>query len=1771
MAPPVLPAEAQGPGDLHMDGSYRSLLEGSPVSKLLKMSAGTLKLYDNELSQKDFLDERRAIFGNIFPWVLKSACYPYPAVATYEDCTNSGKESKKHCLFCNSSSVSKVQHENGAFLEQCNVVSLQIPSEIYLLTGSSMPRTNIQSLPSTTPPWGEGDGKMSSLQSQFEICKVNKGTEQLTTTIEYHRVPDITTKHFGFFSSLLRSLVLSDTTPIKLRPNHTLQMSVTECHFHREYFSKSGRKSSHSYSNDRDIHQLSTKCTGPVSRNVIDSAKPLNQDISNMAEEALSQYLVNYAIYMVAGYILLRFVLLVFTYILQAMISGGEVTKELLQSTTVVKSYPVNIKSQGLMLKCISNCAIYNTNNSNMNQYMQGQVDIQKVADSVYNSIVQRCETPSAIQAALACQNETILDRIANTIIIEITRHLQPLLSGDTLQCPSGDNVERDVQYPICGPTKSPVYSDVFLEDVISGILSKIVVTANTVNSNHEIMPECKLSDTAVQLVPPLLEEISKYQIRILHVNTDMKVTQPDENDANKVVDFVSQKVADLFGSYQAAEKALICNGKRFVDRIMCVLLSGISGYHMLPLQPRDVCPLEFVSLEAENIIQKIQNNVKKLRQKTRSFSPLTTMLPSKVLDDIVNTLISKIFPSTSISSGSQSSLSDSQFKDMVLKLTQEVMKEISNHEIWYTQDATYIQCAHKPKDVEVSVSKCDTQMQVPDSIPMGDNDSEKRISRLLIREISNPNFMADQPTTSPSSGSASPSCVVEHILCGLDVSWERSPQTDEPGIYCDSFLEDILSGLVSRIFFAISDHIKKEMCKHTSEAGLNKMAESFVKSLVTEVDKTGIKVKKETQARPETGKSVVDLIVNCIFVKLFEDFENKETLFQCLNDGCSLLPAKVACFLVSAISYYQLQVPVSEDCSPFTSIDSNAIVLKIMNNLKDDSYRRSLSGSSAPVVKVPSATSVNAVSVLETVLGDITQPPGTCSTETTLLSSTILEEIIARFLCKLFFNCPNVSPCSKEMSSTALVKSITEKLLNALLFIIPTNNITLSQDSSEPRSVHPKDSQVIEKVVEEVYSNTYYLCGSHMSIYENLARKDDLAPKIAGLVIGEISNYQFQPCYPHGKLSDKYVSTQSGYIVQRVLNRIRGMPHYSQLFESTSQVLYAPFLEEIVSQFLTKMYVSSNFLQLSKTKSNSVEAELSKIASQMINTVLKEMVKSEINVIKPANEQLHLHPEDEDFIAVVVDAVYSNALREAGTPFKLFKAITSGCSVVSERIASLVIKELSKFQLQSFPAPCISCDVYTDIEVAKIVGKVFTEVAAQSALSDNAENIVHSITYKITDPRLDESEPIIVPRIIQDPLKIDPALIIDHLAVFSIKTESVDILEKHSLLQSGKTLAELRRDAVSGMDALQECGIAEPLSSEFQVEDRLLKYALLDKFGRINYKPRRLNGRNSFFSLLKPDITTVQLLEDVTTKQELLVRLLTHNIAHHDDDEDLEEKVLKEYSCLPAPPSKTQVLMAKVSSIVTKKGCCSCCGPSGTKTKDSQKAKPKEQNGSVSHLNKNCSASQTEKIRKSRNSIVDVLHFMNSDRTNDAAQRGWNNNASIATRFAGYQSDFNRHLLALDSSLTRSILGIKSSRPVESSYTSCLKLGRPDILQYNQIPWLFQQIHQPSSMAKEWHLPDSIKDVRYNRVPIKAEPQTEKCKLPHLPVPLFQPFPQCPFVGNQWQLPVNKKVRKRQHKSSKAKPKKESNKVLLPLRISSSGVLTCSSQASSKSSSEVE
>ncbi|XP_062441013.1 uncharacterized protein LOC134145482 [Rhea pennata] len=166
-----------------------------------------------------------------------------------------------------------------------------------------------------------------------------------------------------------------------------------------------------------------------------------------------------------------------------------------------------------------------------------------------------------------------------------------------------------------------------------------------------------------------------------------------------------------------------------------------------------------------------------------------------------------------------------------------------------------------------------------------------------------------------------------------------------------------------------------------------------------------------------------------------------------------------------------------------------------------------------------------------------------------------------------------------------------------------------------------------------------------------------------------------------------------------------------------------------------------------------------------------------------------------------------------------------------------------------------------------------------------------------------------IIPCIEGRPLRIHPDVTSEYLSVLSIKTEPIEELNSSCLVRTGQSLAQLRKLHLWRKKGDQE--------SEDKEEEGEGKRFTLTVSGRLNVKPKEVFCRNSFPNLWKPELTRVELLKDVTTKQDFMERLVVHSVKEpimrkkrdprtlkdmaldmveedDDDEEEINEDILK-------------------------------------------------------------------------------------------------------------------------------------------------------------------------------------------------------------------------------------------------------------------------------------
>ncbi|TFK04381.1 Fibrous sheath-interacting protein 2 [Platysternon megacephalum] len=340
------------------------------------------------------------------------------------------------------------------------------------------------------------------------------------------------------------------------------------------------------------------------------------------------------------------------------------------------------------------------------------------------------------------------------------------------------------------------------------------------------------------------------------------------------------------------------------------------------------------------------------------------------------------------------------------------------------------------------------------------------------------------------------------------------------------------------------------------------------------------------------------------------------------------------------------------------------------------------------------------------------------------------------------------------------------------------------------------------------------------------------------------------------------------------------------QLSQSQDCTLPAIVVEEIISKLVSTILNSVCSTSLEHKRCLS-KTEVNEITDTLKQSVKKRMSKNKISLVGAADEDQHLNPEYEDTLNQVVQSIYNSVLQETGSQPALYHDVTSCRTVFPERTASIIINEISSGQLiHSFNEQSLT-DNYSTIEVDTTADKDLSSVSIQINIEagSSGESMSDANGHPAETLLQEEELPVeIIAHIRDKPLDIDPDLISDHLAVISIKTEPIEKWNETYTSHSGLELPELRKASISKTSMLST-------ATESDIEKRRERRSSVNALGRLDVKPKDVVCRNSFQNLKKPDVTRVELLKDVKSKEELILRLVSYDIQH-DEDEDFEQIV---------------------------------------------------------------------------------------------------------------------------------------------------------------------------------------------------------------------------------------------------------------------------------------
>ncbi|CAM5165545.1 unnamed protein product [Natator depressus] len=662
-------------------------------------------------------------------------------------------------------------------------------------------------------------------------------------------------------------------------------------------------------------------------------------------------------------------------------------------------------------------------------------------------------------------------------------------------------------------------------------------------------------------------------------------------------------------------------------------------------------------------------------------------------------------------------------------------------------------------------------------------------------------------------------------------------------------FLEDIITKLLSKILPEHSN-MSSSAEKENQIAEFDFIHMKLVSKVMTVISKDQNLIIQYVKCLHRDDDAIIQTVVESVYNKLLPQFGSQLTIQKCLKSGCTILSEAIADLVLREISGNQLQTIFSGELTPHQCAEADNVVEDMLRDLTEPS--------------------------------DHTNP---ITSDISELSSLIIEELSAKLLHKLLSIFPIVELDAQNISS---VKDITSKIMNSLQVLLSKNQVKISENISEPDSLQEEDSKATGDVVNSVYTHILKQSDSDISIHKDLTNKNDvLANRIASLMVNDTSKHEFQPISEEEPPPSSPLMLEAVNIVKKILTNIE-MPNHPSA--SHIPVLPVMFVEEILSRFLCKILKSTH--SRSPEKRSLSKTEVNEVAGKLKQSMEKLMSKNKISLVEAAGDMAN--PEHNETLNQVARAIYNNVLEKSGSQQDFYDNVTSSRTNFPQQVANIIINEISNCHLAlAFKDNPLVVSQST-IALDRVVDRVHAQVSLHTVPAPECSIRDENANEQPTETRL----PIkIIPYIGNKALQINPDIVSEHLAVISIKTEPLEELKKACFAYTGLSITDLRRVSVAGKSPAAETSGAEE-------KRRKERRPSLDASGRLDVKPKEPASRNSFWDMLKPDIAKVELLKDVENQQDLIMRLVTHDIEakvkqQEEEKEAAFEKILKVESSL--------------------------------------------------------------------------------------------------------------------------------------------------------------------------------------------------------------------------------------------------------------------------------
>ncbi|XP_041578411.1 fibrous sheath-interacting protein 2 [Vulpes lagopus] len=865
-------------------------------------------------------------------------------------------------------------------------------------------------------------------------------------------------------------------------------------------------------------------------------------------------------------------------------------------------------------------------------KFVYSEDDVQNLIDSVFKNISQNSESQEPVEQNITGSNDILIDRIAGFIIKHIChQHLQPFVDGKLSPSSSYtyfDDERKQWFY-------ATVYSSAFLEDVVSGVLSKIfhrvlgIVQTKSVRDSED-----ELFDKAEKLIHLIAEEFPKFEVSILENAEEQLCLPPVERDVVKnIIDTVYSKLLQEYEMEITPDGDFLNDTKTLATRMTKIILAETFNFQ---IHPNLIGKLPFTShskLNTNVLMKRVQCYITKSRFQRQASTVYTTMLSHTHLEKIVTQLISQMGPLATRTEHPDTSQTD--LSNTVIKLINEIMSIISKHAICIIKHGNGKQSMISDKDIQSMVDSIYADLSYSNLYQSLTKDKKgisnipvSKIASFIIKEIFNHHLQsflsADKTLLSPAVDQTHKQKAIE-------------PKQRELSFIVNSafFLEEVISELLCKLLYAFSHNLLAAENPDTVKAKITGIVTTLVNSIVLEFTTSEILVADNFDADmcfSEGYREIVQKTVNLIYEKILDEYKSLIQVYRALQSDTVCFGRKIYHLLLEEIYDYQVQSLVSGELvsSSFSSPQADNIIRNVLNVITNDSHT------------LPSCI--------------------------TVLPRSLLEDMIYKLLVHIFPSSNSDSELQEEeVTSDCEFVDATSKLTEEIIKEISEHEVCLAAAEEHAESMQ---LEVIENLVDSICNNILKKSEFQAEVQKGADKKGGSFLSImAGFIMKEIMDHHLQP-FLRGEESSSRAMSDHGRM--SVLSKAGK--------EKTQPALYsATFLEDVIVDLVHKFYSLPSITEDSKKK-EVLEPDIVGLAIKFANSLIGEFRKSKIKVLPKAEEMFSFPPIDKETVDKISNFVYDQFIGKYGSSDI---QTDDKSNIVIETIAALAQKAISAFKIQ--------------------------------------------------------------------------------------------------------------------------------------------------------------------------------------------------------------------------------------------------------------------------------------------------------------------------------------------------------------------------------------------------------------------------------------------------------------------------------------------------------